>query len=563
MKIKHLFMAAGVVLTILGTFACGSAATPEPSTSTPAATSPADDSPQAPFASSVVGTPVPRSDVETTFDKPLSSGLSVADVAENALPSVVHIIAGSGTGTGFIINEGGLVVTNKHVVEGSSQVAVRLVNGNEYQGNVTQRHPDLDLAYIEIDATLSFTPIAIGDSDEIRVGEDVIAIGFPLGRSLGLEPTVSVGIISAKRENHLQTDASLNPGNSGGPLLDMFGQVAGVIVSRVETDDSGRPVSGIGFAIPINAVKASLGEQVSPAGTVLSTPTPFPTIGPTPDLEATKAAIDAIDAHRRQVEQATRTAIEAQEEANRYAASLEATRIAELPTPSPTPTPHPATFCREWEALVLEWIKEGNYYWIGRGWRTHTSRGVPSLSKISAQQGHAHCVLDFPSGVIRPPRSPGGMIGDGRGEYLPGRYQYRRTGDDRVKGAYCYISINGGEENRSEINLAPGEPFEFTFYRYHGKVSFSAGGGCRVPNAVLMVPSTVSETRWTLLTSIIATVDTVYGYLNQRDSVRSEPRYIDIRRPTPYEDWMAMQNLVFQRSSSRPGQYRVSAPTLK
>ena len=75
---------------------------------------------------------------------------------------------------------------------------------------------------------------------------------------MGLEPTVSVGIISAKRDDRLQTDASLNPGNSGGPLLDMFGQVAGVVVSRVESTDTGRPVSGIGFAIPINSVKSGL-----------------------------------------------------------------------------------------------------------------------------------------------------------------------------------------------------------------------------------------------------------------------------------------------------------------
>ena len=247
MKIKHLLMAAVVALTILVTFACGSAATPVPSTSAPAAETPEDNSPQAPSASSVVGTPVPRSDVETAFEEPLSSGLSVADVVENALPSVVHIIAGSGTGTGFIINEDGLVVTNKHVVEGNSQIAVRLVAGTEYQANVTQIHPDLDLAYIEIDATLPFTPIAIGDSDKLRVGEDVIAIGFPLGRSLGLEPTVSVGIISAKRENRLQTDASLNPGNSGGPLLDMFGQVAGVVVSRSRAEKPwmGREISAV------------------------------------------------------------------------------------------------------------------------------------------------------------------------------------------------------------------------------------------------------------------------------------------------------------------------------
>ena len=383
--------------------ACASASTSEPALGPTAA--PADDSPQAPSVSTVIRTPVPRSDVGTVFAKPLSSGLSVADVTENALPSVVQIIAGSGSGTGFIINENGLTVTNRHVVEGNNRVAVRLATGEEYRGIVTERHPSLDLAYVEIDANRRFTPIAIGDSDKIRVGEDVIAIGFPLGRSLGLEPTVSVGIISAKRNNRLQTDASLNPGNSGGPLLDMFGQVAGVVVSRVETNKAGRPVTGIGFAIPINAVKSGLGGQVSRAGRALPTPTltPFPAIALPPNVEATKAAMDAVDAHRRQVEQATRTAIEAQQEAERYAASLEATRIAELPTPTPTPlptatptptptplptatptptptptpeptptplptpTPHPRTFCQEWEALVLDWIKQGNNYHYADG----------------------------------------------------------------------------------------------------------------------------------------------------------------------------------------------------
>ena len=306
--------------------ACASASTSEPALEPTAA--PADDSPKAQSVSTVIGTPVPRSDVGTVFAEPLSSGLSVADVTENALPSVVQIIAGSGSGTGFIINENGLTVTNRHVVEGNNQVAVRLATGEEYQGIVTERHPSLDLAYVEIDANRRFTPIAIGNSDNIRVGEDVIAIGFPLGRSLGLEPTVSVGIISAKRNNRLQTDASLNPGNSGGPLLDMFGQVAGVVVSRVETNKAGRPVTGIGFAIPINAVKSGLGGQVSRVGKALPTPTltPFPAIALPPNVEATKAAMDAMGAHRRQVEQATRTAIEAQQETERYAASLEATR---------------------------------------------------------------------------------------------------------------------------------------------------------------------------------------------------------------------------------------------
>ena len=227
---------------------------------------PADDSSQVPSVSNVVGTPVPRSDVETAFDKPLSSSLSVAEVTEKALPSVVRVLVGSSSGTGFMINEDGLTVTNKHVVKENNQVAVRLATGEKYQGSVTQRHPRLDLAYVQIDANRRFPSIAIGDSDKIRVGEDVIAIGFPLGQSLGLDPTVSVGIISAKRLNRLQTDASLNPGNSGGPLLDTFGQAVGVVVSRMETNDAGRPITGIGFAIPINVVKSGLGGQAPQGG---------------------------------------------------------------------------------------------------------------------------------------------------------------------------------------------------------------------------------------------------------------------------------------------------------
>ena len=450
---------------------------------------------------------MPRSDVETAFEEPLSSGLSVADVVENALPSVVHIIAGSGTGTGFIINEDGLVVTNKHVVEGSSRVAARLVAGTEYQARVTQRHPTLDLAYIEIDAALSFTPIAVGDSDRIRVGEEVIAIGFPLGRSLGLEPTVSVGIISAKRENRLQTDASLNPGNSGGPLLDMFGQVAGVVVSRVETDNSGRPVAGIGFAIPINAVKSGLVGQVSPAGKVLPTPTPFPTIGPTPDLEATKVAIDAIDAHRREVEKATRTAIEAQEEAEQYAAALEATRIAELPTPTPTPlptatptptatplptptptpeptptplptpTPHPVIYCQEWEALVLDWIKQGNAYFSFFVDMGEAAADVPDHPMLSAKEAHKLCITAFPVGTLRIGYAwP--WVGYGLGDLLPGTYEYRQpSGDRRVEGKMCRLVLNyenhePGTGADSWVDMPYGQPFIFTFFTYHGRVTF-------------------------------------------------------------------------------------------
>ncbi len=415
------------------------------------------------------------------------------------------------------------MVTNKHVVEGSAQVSVRMASGIEYRGSVTQRHPTLDLAYISIDSSQTFTPIAVGDSDEVRVGAEVIAIGFPLGSTLGSEPTVSVGIISAKRDDRLQTDASLNPGNSGGPLLDMFGQVIGVVVSRVETDGSGRPISGIGFAIPINEVKTELGGQVSPAGPVLPTPTPFPAIGPTPDIEATKTAIDAIDAFRRASDQATQAAVDAQATAEQYAADLEATRVAGLPTPTPTatptatplptatptaiptptpeptatptptptltptPTPHPATFCREWEALVLEWIKQGNYY----SWYTHNiNPDVPDHPQLPARWAHSLCLTSFPVGVLYPdfyqsPHEDGVKVGYGEGELLPGLYEYRRAGDNRVEKRGCEIILNYGSRDSNQVELPYGEPFTIQFFVYHETVlfessnSFTDQGPCR------------------------------------------------------------------------------------
>lgn len=482
---KHVLTA---VVAILLALACA----PSASTTDPTSTA---------RVLSVIGTPVPHSEVENAFQTPLSSGLSVADVTENALGSVVHVIAASDTGSGFIINETGLVVTNKHVVENIEEVAIRFANGNNHWGYVTQRDPNLDLAYIQILDKGLYTPMAIGNPDGIRVGENVIAIGFPLGRELGLQPTVSVGIVSAKRENQLQTDASINPGNSGGPLLDMHGNVVGVVVSRIEADNSGRPVMGIGFAIPITAVKSGLGTGVSPAGKLLPTspPTTFPTIGPTPDLEATKMAIAAMDARRRQVEVATRTATEANQEAERYAASLEATRIAQLPTPTPkptatpeptptprptatprpTPTPHPATFCREWEAIVLEWIVDGNNYWVGEFY-AGVSPSAPDHPQLTAEKAHEFCIVnDFPHGVLYSHGYINGdplTVGQDGKQLLPGIYEYRDGGDNRVSSnaSSCVLQLNRSDndywEEEDEVSLIYGEPFAFQFFSYHRKV---------------------------------------------------------------------------------------------
>ena len=493
MKSPHL-IAILLVLFVLSFASCSEAeptATPVPPTATDVS-----PSPTAPSA------PVARSDIESTFSEPLSSGLSIADVTENALPSVARIVTGTGSGTGFVVNESGLVVTNKHVVEGSSQVSVRMAEGSEYQGSVTKRHPTLDLAYVSIDSSRTFTPIAVGDSDEVRVGAEVIVIGFPLGSALGSEPTVSVGIISAKRDDRLQTDASINPGNSGGPLLDMFGQVLGVVVSRV-VQANGRSISGIGFAIPINEVKAELGGQVSP-GPVLPTPTPtpFPIIGPTPDIEATKAAIETIDAFRRASDQATLTAAEAQATAEAYAQSLEATRVAGItptptptptatptptptptpeptatptptPTLTPTPTPHPRTYCREWEALVLKWIKQGNNWSLG-------NPNVPDHPYLDSRTAAQYCITDFPLGVLAPyglpePYSYMIRVGHEANQLLPGRYEYRLTGDNRVDGYDCTIVLNRDTPQETEISMIRGELFTIELYSYHEWVRYTFG----------------------------------------------------------------------------------------
>ena len=451
--------------------------------------------------------PISFSRVKAEFGQPLSSGLSLPDMVENALRSIVEIQTAFSGGSGFIINSDGLVVTNKHVIDGVSRVTLRETSGNSFEADVVGGHPTLDLAYIQIaNRPGQFTPIAIGDSDTVRVGETVIVIGFPIADTLGSEPTVSQGIVSALRDGLIQTDAPVNPGNSGGPMLDQLGNVIGVIVSRIE-ESSGQDIAGIGFAIPINEVTADLGGQVTP-GDVLPTPTPFPTIGPTPDLEATRTVIERVDAQRRLEEQATRTAIEAQEEAERYAASLEATRVAELPTatptplptatptptptplptatptpvptptpeptptpapPTPTPTPHPSTYCPEWEAMVLDWIRQGNNYY--GGYWTGRDPSVPDHPRLSVNQAQDICIIAFPLGWLESDYEVSRVVGTDARQLLPGIYEYRpRAGGNRVTDRDCYLILNLDSEDESRIQLTYGEPFQFTLLSYHGTV---------------------------------------------------------------------------------------------
>ena len=171
-----------------------------------------------------------------------SPGTSPADILANAQPSIVRILTDTGSGTGFIISNNGLVITNRHVVEGNRYVVVRLSTGEQYEGMVTQLHAVLDMAYVEIQSEQSFPSLEMGDSSQVSVGQTVIAVGYPLADDLGLDPTISKGIISAMRDDYLQTDASLNPGNSGGPLLTEDGKVVGLISARAERTETGRAV---------------------------------------------------------------------------------------------------------------------------------------------------------------------------------------------------------------------------------------------------------------------------------------------------------------------------------
>ena len=168
-------------------------------------------------------------------------------------------------GTGFIISEDGYILTNDHVVDGADEIKVKLSDGRVFSGTVRGLDPKLDLALIKIDAGKELPVARLGDSDKLRIGEWVMAIGNPFG----LEQTVTVGIVSAKGrvigagpyDDFIQTDASINPGNSGGPLFNVRGEVIGINTAIVAGGQ------GIGFAIPVNMAKQIV-EQLRNDGKV-------------------------------------------------------------------------------------------------------------------------------------------------------------------------------------------------------------------------------------------------------------------------------------------------------
>ncbi len=169
----------------------------------------------------------------------------------------------SGVGSGVIINKDGLVLTNNHVVEGADSVMVRLADGREFKATDIKTDPHTDIAVLRIKADGDLPAAHLGNSDELAIGDWVIAIGCPFE----LDQTVSAGIISGKgrelgsvrRAKFLQTDAAINPGNSGGPLVNLNGEVIG-INTAIASNSGG--YQGIGFAVPINTAKWITGQLV-------------------------------------------------------------------------------------------------------------------------------------------------------------------------------------------------------------------------------------------------------------------------------------------------------------
>jgi serine protease Do len=158
-----------------------------------------------------------------------------------------------GAGSGVIISKDGYILTNNHVVEGAKELTVTLADKGEFEAQVIGRDPKTDIAIVKIDAGENLPAASIGDSDQIKVGDWVLAIGNPFG----LSHTVTSGIVSAKGrvigagpyDDFIQTDASINPGNSGGPLFNMKGEVIGINTAIIPAGQ------GIGFAIPVNTAK--------------------------------------------------------------------------------------------------------------------------------------------------------------------------------------------------------------------------------------------------------------------------------------------------------------------
>jgi serine protease Do len=181
------------------------------------------------------------------------------------MPQMPREYRQQGAGSGFIISQDGLIVTNNHVVEGAKELTVTLANKQEYAAKIIGRDPKTDIALVKIEPKEKVVAVSLGDSDRLRVGDWVVAVGNPFG----LSNTVTAGIVSAKKrvigagpyDDFIQTDAPINPGNSGGPLFNLKGEVVGINTAIIPNGQ------GIGFAVAVNLAKNLL-PQLEAKGSV-------------------------------------------------------------------------------------------------------------------------------------------------------------------------------------------------------------------------------------------------------------------------------------------------------
>ena len=177
---------------------------------------------------------------------------------------LLRVFPVEGVGSGVIIDKKGYILTNNHVIEKANKLKVTTTDGNMYEGNVVGADKQTDLAIIKIDSKDALSSAVLGNSDMLKIGQIVIAIGNPFGLDGG--PSVTAGIISSltrrlRFENGvmglIQTDASINPGNSGGPLVNTNGEVIGINTAKIPY------AQGIGFAVPINVAKMIINDLIT------------------------------------------------------------------------------------------------------------------------------------------------------------------------------------------------------------------------------------------------------------------------------------------------------------
>ena len=234
-------------------------------------------------------TPTPTQTPTPTPTQTPTASLSLSAMVKQVRPAVVRIQASSGSGSGVIFQtqgRTGYVVTNHHVVEGEVQVSVVVNDSTTYRGSVLGTDSVRDLAVVSI-CCGSFQALSFGNAAALQGGEEVVAIGYPLGRALPGPATVTRGIVSAvrydsrHRSDVIQIDAAINPGNSGGPILSVAGEILGIVTSRVE-GYGGRPTESLAFAISGTTVQQQIPTLLAGSPAPTPTPTRRPTATPIP-----------------------------------------------------------------------------------------------------------------------------------------------------------------------------------------------------------------------------------------------------------------------------------------